>query len=583
MKKRFVFILVSFFVLFLMLTFVSAFSFQDFFQKISGKTVETTETATETNENAFQTGTNVVYENFNDGKLERVYGLLPNEIQNQQNNIFPFNGINPEQRDFIISSQFQQFYPENLGYIIQFQDEPLASKEAHLDEDVLENKITKQSATISLKTHSETLEKNKDNAKTKIFGKINEARKSITGNAVSDSGNVQILGEYEKVFNGIALDISAEEAQSIKDFPEIKNIYPNNKVNITLEDSVPLINADDVWKLDANGKNCATSGKPCLTGKGITIGIIDTGVDYTHEDLGNGCFGNANCKVVSGWDFSDNDTDPMDYMGHGTHVAATAAGNGVLKGVAPDAKIVSYKVFPNSYASTIISAIDRSADPNQDNDFSDHLDVISLSLGGRGDPDDAMSQSIDNAVSVGVVAVIAAGNSGPYSNTIGSPGTARKAITVAASDKNDLIAGFSSRGPVSWIDATGNLKFLIKPDVAAPGVDICAAQWDSAWSDERCLDDKHVAISGTSMATPHVSGAVALIKQAHPSWTPNEIKFVLRNTAIDLKQVLGGGRDAISYRITEQGYGRIDVLKAVKSSKPPIAILSDGKEVSGII
>src|SRR3989338_1423019 len=105
----------------------------------------------------------------------------------------------------------------------------------------------------------------------------------------------------------------------------------------SLMDSVPLINADDVWLLDEDGNDCSVSGKECLTGKGVSIAIIDTGVDYTHPDLG-GCFGEG-CKVIGGYDFSDNDNDTMDYHGHGTHVAATAAGNGVLKGVAPDAGI----------------------------------------------------------------------------------------------------------------------------------------------------------------------------------------------------------------------------------------------------
>jgi subtilisin family serine protease len=207
-----------------------------------------------------------------------------------------------------------------------------------------------------------------------------------------------------------------------------------------------------------------------------------------------------NEKVVGGWDFVNNDDDPMDDQGHGTHVAATAAGNGVLKGVAPDAKIVAYKVLGSNGAGSwesVISAIERSVDSNQDGDFSDKLDVISLSLGGPGNPGDPVSQAIDNVVDEGVVAVVAAGNSGYFGeNTIKSPGTARKAITVGAVDKQDQIAWFSSRGPVIWEDEHGKEKVLIKPDVVAPGVDICAAQSSNKpWNDYLCFDNNHVAIS----------------------------------------------------------------------------------------
>jgi len=266
-----------------------------------------------------------------------------------------------------------------------------------------------------------------------------------------------------------------------------------------------------------------------------------------------------NSKVVGGWDFSEDDADPMDYHGHGTHVAATAAGNGILRGVAPGALIYALKVFPNAYVSTIISAIDYSVDPNGDGDFSDHLDVINMSLGGYGNPNDPLSQAVDNAVNLGVIAVAGAGNSGPEGNdicrhialdptgasySICTPGTARKAITVAASDKSDNIAGFSSRGPTS-IEKE-------KPDVTAPGVNICAAQWDNVWASLECFDGRHIAISGTSMATPHVSGVVALMKQAHPNWTPSQIKDTLMNAAVDLGEPL-----------FTQGWGRIDAIKSV--------------------
>ncbi|MBS3138719.1 S8 family serine peptidase [Candidatus Woesearchaeota archaeon] len=270
------------------------------------------------------------------------------------------------------------------------------------------------------------------------------------------------------------------------------------------------------------------------------------------------------CKVIGGYDFVNDDNDPMDDHGHGTHVAATAAGNGVLKGVAPDASIVAYKVLDSGgsgYWDDVIAAIERSIDPNQDGDTSDHLDVISLSLGGPGNPDDPVSTAIDSVVKRGVTAVIAAGNSGPTEQTIGSPGTSRKAITVGAVFKDQYkdVVYFSSRGPVEW-----NGQSMVKPDVAAPGVKICAAQWQNAFEDalgqtwlvDKCVDDEHIAISGTSMATPHVAGAAALLKQAHPDWTPLEIKAALKRSADDTE-----------YSLIHEGTGVINTVRALSPSK----------------
>ncbi|MFH1850682.1 MAG: S8 family serine peptidase [archaeon] len=276
------------------------------------------------------------------------------------------------------------------------------------------------------------------------------------------------------------------------------------------------------------------------------------------------------CKVIDGYDFVNGDDDPMDDHGHGTHVAATAAGDGLFKGVAPDAKIVAYKVLSASgsgYTSWVMGGIERSLDPNQDGDYSDHLDVISLSLGGSGHPDDALSLAIDNVVSHGVVAVVAAGNNGPYEQTISSPGTARNAITVGASDKSDVIAGFSSRGPVIWSGGEIN-----KPDILAPGVSICAAQHNGWYDAYHCYDDEHISIQGTSMATPHVSGVVALMLQKNPGLLPDEVKQILMETAVDL-----------GYAENVQGAGRIDAATAILQDQVSlIGRISTYGDVDGI-
>ncbi|MEK6875714.1 MAG: S8 family serine peptidase [Nanoarchaeota archaeon] len=597
------------------------------------------------------------------------------------------------------------------GYIVEFETLPIIVKEKQLKEQAEKNAksikrifpgtLTPNKVSGKVQAYSKTIKSDNEKIKLRLINKIQEKRGiSISGNfianiinkitgkaASSNSEEVKILNEYKNVLSGIALDISTQEAKEIEKIKGVKRVSPNYEVHATLMDSVPLINADDVWRLDADGNNCATSGKECLTGKGVTIAIIDTGVDYTHPDLG-GCFLNTidnttdnkmcningncdnlefttfldklesvkfsgkdytfyvseigsnfisgviteintgyyrtfvldesksyfladlnliiyikqvnpidnygvfilgenvidcssdcasvssgDCKVVGGYDFVSYDNDPMDDQGHGTHVAATVAGNGDwdkdgvveqgegLNGVAPDAEIYAYKVLDSGGSGNrdqILAGIERAVDLNNDGDPSDHVDIISMSLGGYGNPDDLMSKAVDNAVNAGIVAVIAAGNDGPGEQTIGSPGTARKAITVGATNKKDQIAGFSSRGPVIWGDEQGNEKAIIKPDVTAPGVDICAAQYDSAWDDRKCFDDKHIAISGTSMATPHVAGAVALLKQKNPDWTPDEIKAALKNTAVNIGE-----------EMTVQGYGRIDVAEAINLNSPP--------------
>ncbi len=474
----------------------------------------------------------------------------------------------------------------------------------------------------------------------------------------------EIAGEFRNVFNGIVLDISEEEAGKLKSVKGVKGVYPNYARKILLMDSVPQIQADKAWKLlDSFGRN--------LTGKGMKIGILDTGIDYYHPDFGacspkshtlngnvqafvlesphpynnsvtmvynitvsgfsqiavhfarirvetffdrvevrngrnetiaaytgnmrdvwtpaangdtvyvvlisdsvindygfsidmviNGsvitAFDWMNCsKIKAGFDFVDNDKDPMDDHGHGTHVTAIAAGNGsLLKGVAPDAIIYPFKVcnsFGWCFDSDILRALDRSVDINGNGipfeDESDFVDIVSLSLGGLGDPDDVLSRAIDNLVDMGVVATIAAGNEGSFG--ISSPGTSRNAITVGAIDKSNNIAGFSSRGPVVW----EGRKNIIKPDVVAPGVKICAAkaQIISFFGPSSCIDESHIELSGTSMSAPHVAGVAALVKQRHPEWNSLQIKAAIKNRAVDL------GADMHS-----QGYGRVDALRSAE-------------------
>jgi subtilisin family serine protease len=368
--------------------------------------------------------------------------------------------------------------------------------------------------------------------------------------------------------NGLIVDRALTQDEASQLLPgEVLAVYKDKQVQATLDASVPATNAPAVWAL--SGSDGAS-----LTGSGVRVGIIDTGIDYTHADLG-GCLrtndiADGSCaKVVGGYDFVNNDLDPFDDHGHGTHCAATAAGNGGLRGVAPDAKLYAYKVLAAQgwgYMSDVIAAIERSVDPNGDGSFDDRLDVISLSLGGSGGgPDDVDALALDRAVSLGVVAVVAAGNSGPAAESVGSPGTSRRAITVGAATNSGGLASFSSRGPVRFIRDKQEFT-LLKPDVIAPGVSICAAlSSQSARRAQLCRDNFHQIMSGTSMATPHVAGVAALVRQAHPTWSPDEVKSAIKRGADTTF-------DDAAESINAVGLGFVDAAGAVAAAQGAVAL-----------
>lgn len=472
------------------------------------------------------------------------------------------------------------------GYIVELEDPPLAVKRREFEE-------LGQDATY-IRVYGQAHQQ-----------KLGYAQQAALMSLKEKIPALKVRKQFTTVLNAISLDISDKEAEELRKLPFVKNVTPNYLAEATTADSIPLVKADYVWKLDEDFGQCSETKKDCLTGAGIKIGVIDTGVDYTNPDFGS-CtkltFLAGQCsKVVGGYDFVNNDADPMDDDGHGTHVAGIITANSSVsgnefRGVAPESVIYAYKVLGpegKGYIDGIIDAIDWSADPNQDGDFSDHLDVINLSLGFIGNPDNRLVDAVDNAVSVGVIAVVAAGNEGPYAGTIRSPGIARSAITVGATYKKnydgkywkddnpriDEITSFSSRGPVSF-----NNEIINKPDIVAPGALICSSRWDSldlTTKNKRyttCIDDKHIFMAGTSMAAPMVSGAAALMKQAHPEWSSLEMKMALRAGSEKIVD-----RTNSDYPLYVQGFGRLNLQKSITMEKPPIAILNKKIVLTGII
>ena len=343
--------------------------------------------------------------------------------------------------------------------------------------------------------------------------------------------------------NAISLTIAPAAIDELRADPRVLTVSPDHRVRASVSNSVPHVGAPAVWSLrDAQDRT--------VTGHGVRVAILDTGVDYTHPDLG-GCLGSG-CKVVDGYDFVANDGDPMDDHGHGTHVAGIVAANGVLRGVAPDARLLAYKVLDAGgfgYDSAIIAALERAVDPDQDPLTADHADVINLSLGGPGAPDGPLSEAANQAVASGSVVVAAAGNNGGY-HTIGSPGNAADVITVAASDLSDTLALFSSRGPIAEHDH-------VKPEITAPGVIIQSTIPSGGYAQ----------FSGTSMAAPHVAGAAALLRQLDPSQTPAQVRSRLVAGAV-----------AMDGDVLSRGAGRLDVHAASQAAllaTPPLLGFGD--------
>ncbi|MBB0243135.1 S8 family serine peptidase [Streptomyces alkaliphilus] len=267
-----------------------------------------------------------------------------------------------------------------------------------------------------------------------------------------------------------------------------------------------------------------------LDGEGVTVAILDTGIDATHPDLAD--------RVVKQVNFSDA-PEIGDVAGHGTHVGSTVAGtgaasDGLYTGVAPGADILDVKVlndWGSGLESGVIAGMEWAVEQN--------ADIVNMSLGYFvTDAVHSVEEALERlSAQSDTLFVIAAGNEGPFTASLRAPATAEAALTVGALDWDDTVADFSSSGP-RFRDG------LPKPDLTAPGVEITAAAAGTGG---------YVAMGGTSMASPHVAGAAALLAQARPELTPEELKAVLVGSAVGLADT----------PVHRQGTGRIDIPRAL--------------------
>ncbi|MDY0394232.1 S8 family serine peptidase [Virgibacillus halophilus] len=456
----------------------------------------------------------------------------------------------------------------------------------------------------------------------------------------------KVIAVYDTLFNGLAIKTKPNKLPRIASLDFVKAVHPVNTYQTNQHQDANYTSPSDRRKMTSELKDMLQADESAVlpsdinttsyTGKGVKVGIIDTGVDYSHPDIQK--------NYQGGYDLVDLDDDPMETKPdqgeptmHGTHVAGIIAADGDLKGVAPDASIYAYRALGPGGSGTsaqVIAALEQAV--------KDGVDIINLSLGNSvNGPDYPTSIAVNKASELGVLVVTANGNTGPENWTVGSPATAVKSFSVGASsnaqhvpvlvtkqdqkqihmrlmlgslpwdldrdyavttdisrvrgkialikrgktpfrelaqqaasngaaavliynnetgdfqgsvESNDRqdeplqipvaalsqrdgkvladysreqfpyvdtkvmetkagIAAFSSRGPVT-------VNWQIKPNVSAPGTNIVST-----------VPDGYEALQGTSMAAPHVSGAAALLKEAHPDWSNEKIAAALETTA----------------------------------------------------
>ncbi len=381
------------------------------------------------------------------------------------------------------------------------------------------------------KLHHNLRNKVGDNSQVSVIVQFKEKPGSDEKNDLKMDGcSVEYVPRH---LNLVVAKCSGNNLQRISNKEKVKFVWEDEILYPVLNDSAGQIEADDVWALG-------------YTGSGVNVSVIDTGVNSSHPAFAG--------KIVLEKDFTT-ENFTTDVCGHGTAVSSIVVSvNDTFKGIAHGASLFNAKagqvVSPGQCGFSsydVINAIDWSV--------ANGAKVISMSIGG---PVANCSESIianyvnESALRDDIPIIVAAGNYGPGSNSISSPGCAENAITIGAVDDNNQIASFSSRGPV--VETITRPK----PDLVAPGVDIMTANYDLPTFSIR---------SGTSMATPHVTGVVALMFQVNPYLNMTQVKDVLKNTATNL-----------GYDENTQGAGMVNASKAVNESAnqpipPPIIAL----------
>lgn len=397
------------------------------------------------------------------------------------------------------------------------------------------DEISKEKISVDVKEDVQSGEKVKVfvNLKDDTDFRVFSEKEGIREDFIEDIGKSKVKYKFE---DSVSMEIGEEDLEKLERDPRVKSVERVGFRQIFLQDSVEIINGTQTYPLQVGGIN--------LTGKDNTICIIDSGVNYTHPDLG-GCLGDG-CKIWGGWDYVNGDSDPMDDNGHGTHVSGIASANGTINGVAPESRIIMIKACDSSGIcadDAIMSGIDWCV--NNATKF--NISVISMSLGSGLNTgycnSDPLATKINSAVSAGISVVIASGNNNNVS-AIAAPACVESATPVGAVNKVDSLIY--------------NRNALVK--IVAPGVGINSTYLSAT---------EYGLLSGTSMSTPHVAGAIAILKQVldltSQSKTPGEIENIFSGAGKIIEDSNG------------INYSRINIYNSIISMDnvdPDVALIS---------
>ncbi len=404
---------------------------------------------------------------------------------------------------------------------------------------------------VDPKVDDKVLEELQENENVKVIVILNDkieegvgifsTQEEVKVSDVVDDLNIEKEKEFS-VVNGFSGVISSQDLENLIEDERVEKIEYDYPISLFLQDSVDLVNASVVHSLNYGFGN--------ITGRDQTVCILDTGINYTHPDLG-GCYGNnsasSDCKILGGYNFVNSSDDPMDDNGHGTHVAGIVAANNTPLGIAPDADLISIKIL-NDQGSGFISDAVLGVEWCTNNSTAFNISVISMSLGTSQAYESncdgsftSLANAINDAVGRNIVVLAAAGNAG-NTTAISSPACITNVTAVGWSDKSDAVSSSSNRNS------------LVK--LFAPGSTINSTSINGGYEEN----------SGTSMATPHVAGVIALLNQYYNDTSLNV------NVSRIVQELEETGK-AISDSTTGLTFYRIDAYNALNdTTKPKVEI-----------
>lgn len=339
------------------------------------------------------------------------------------------------------------------------------------------------------------------------------------------------------LINSFVIIINEKDVDKIKNFKSLKTIYQNSNISMQMNKAREIVKADIAQDMG-------------YSGEGIGVAIVDTGISKCND------FIYPNDRIVAFKDFINNKKTPYDDNGHGTHVAGIAGGNGTnsdgrYKGIAINCNLIGVKVLNEEgqgNASDVLAGLQWI----MDNRKKYNIRIVNLSIGTNNTSyNDPLVKAVEKMWDSGIVITIAAGNDGPKKFTINSPAISKKVITIGSSDDSKYssniwgnpMVNFSGRGPT--------MQCVIKPDVLAPGVDIVSCLSSSISNQSNnVIEQNYYALTGTSMSTPIVSGAIALLLEKYPELEPNDVKLMIKKCCKNLHLPKN-----------QQGWGLIDVYK----------------------